>query len=123
MINCFHLISVEKGQAVHPYTNTENMIVSCVNSYASNRDVYDDMHYDTTSMMKDQCRADVNIKMLSIMKMKKIVNIFFSNALMLFDSVNNCWNYGSQTGQRDVWCVSLFKANSRLQYKVGLYLG
>lgn len=51
------------------------------------------------SMTMAQCRSDVNIKMLSIMKMKKRVNTFFSNVLMLSDSVNNFWNYGSQTGQ------------------------
>lgn len=52
-------------------------------------------------------RADVNIKMLSIMKMhEKKVNIFLGNALMLSDNVNNPPCYGSQTGQRDVSVLS-----------------
>lgn len=35
--------------------------------------------------------TDVNNKMLSVMKMKRKVNIFFSNALMLSAVVNHFW--------------------------------
>ena len=65
-------------------------------------------------IMTDRQYGQINIKMLSIMKMKKRVNIFFSNALMLFDIVNNLWNYGSQTGERDMRCVDVHKADSCL---------